>query len=282
MNNNLLVILIKTVVIIVFTIFIAAKSIVLSLTLLSNAGCSLKNYRNRDVVFGMGISFIPAVISSIALALLFFKNMSILYVPYLFGVSSIGFAGLLDDLIGNKQVKGLKNHIVSFFRGELTTGFIKAFIGSAVAIVISFGVSKNILDFILNIFIIALFTNTLNLMDLRPGRCIKVFFSTGIIVTIININDIVTLIPLIVMLTTALIYIIYDLKELCMLGDTGSNILGITLGYFSSVGFDMVSKLIIVSILFFINIIAEKFSITKIIMNNRFLSYLDNWGRSSG
>lgn len=272
----------KILIIILFTILVSNKSIVLSIKLLKNANCTLKNYHGFEVIFGMGIVFVPIIITSLALTLMLYNKLSLMYTPYLFAVSAIGFTGLLDDLIGNKQVKGLKNHIKSFIKGDLTTGFIKAFIGMISSIIISFGISKNIYDFLLNIFNIALFTNALNLMDLRPGRCIKVFLFLGFIILFINLSEILTLLPLVIMLTASIIYMNYDLKEVCILGDTGSNILGITLGYFSSLVFNSSSKIILFLALFTINALAEKFSITKLISNNRVLNYLDNLGRSSG
>jgi UDP-GlcNAc:undecaprenyl-phosphate/decaprenyl-phosphate GlcNAc-1-phosphate transferase len=117
---------------------------------------------------------------------------------------------------------------------------------------------------------------------LRPGRCIKVFSTLGFIILLTNLNEILVLLPLIVVLTASIIYARYDLKEICILGDTGSNILGITLGYFSSITYETIDKIIIFFALFTINALAEKFSITKIISNNRVLNYLDNLGRSSG
>jgi UDP-N-acetylmuramyl pentapeptide phosphotransferase/UDP-N-acetylglucosamine-1-phosphate transferase len=268
--------------IILFTTFISRKVIVLSYSLLKHAGCTLKNYRGSEVIFGMGIVFVPVLITSAAFVLLLDNTKFSIFIPYLFAVCAIGFAGLLDDLIGIKQVKGLKRHIEAFVKGELTTGFVKAFIGFISSIVISYGISISMLDFILNIFNIALFTNALNLMDLRPGRCIKAFCAIGVIIVISNLMEVLSLLPLIIMLTASLIYVDYDLKEVCMLGDTGSNILGITLGYFSSITFDTSGKVIIFLALFLLNAAAEKFSITKLISNNRFLNYLDNLGRSNG
>ena len=274
--------LFKILIIVIFTIFISQKSIVLSINLLKNAGCISSNYRNLKVIYGIGIVFVPIEITTLALAMILYNNEYLNYTSYLFAVCAIGFAGLLDDLIGNKQIKGLKNHVVSFAKGVLTTGFIKAFIGIISSIIISLENSKNLFDFTLNILIIALFTNALNLMDLRPGRCIKVFLFLGFIILAINLSKTLALLPLIIMLVASIIYAKYDLKEICILGDTGSNILGITLGYFSTVTFNSTNKIIIFLGLFVINALAEKFSLTKLISNNKVLNYIDTLGRSSG
>jgi UDP-GlcNAc:undecaprenyl-phosphate/decaprenyl-phosphate GlcNAc-1-phosphate transferase len=282
MDENNLLTYAKIAFIILFTILIARESIRLSFQLLKDAGCNMKNYRGKEVIFSMGIAFLPIIISSTALSLLMNRNQLYNYVSYLFAVFAIGFIGLMDDLIGKKNIKGLKNHIVSFLRGRLTTGFIKAFIGFTISIIISFGISDDNIDFILNIFNIALFTNALNIMDLRPGRCTKIFLIISLAIIFTNLKDAILLLPLIIMLVSAIVYIPYDLNELCLLGDTGSNVFGITLGYFSSLVFESTSKTFIFLVLITINLAAEKVSITEIISNNKILNYLDSLGRSRG
>jgi hypothetical protein len=272
---------IKILIVVLFTIFISQKSIALSIKLLREAGCTSKNYRGCEVIFGMGIFFVPILITSLALTMMLYHKQQLNYIQYLFAVFVIAFAGLLDDFIGNKQIKGLRNHIRSFTKGKLTTGFIKAFMGIMASTIISLNLSKSIVDFILNVLNIALFTNALNLMDLRPGRCIKIFLFLGTIILALNIGEIIKVLPLLIMLTASIIYINYDLKEVCIIGDTGSNILGITLGYFSTLTIGIVSKLMLFLGLIIVNVLAEKLSITELISNNRILSYLDNLGRSN-
>lgn len=282
MDVNVALTLFKIAFIIIYTILIARESIIFLLELLRNAGCGMENYRSKEVIFGMGVVFMPIIITATAIATIMYSNQFHNYASYLFAVSAIGFAGLLDDLIGKKQIKGLKNHITSFIRGHLTTGFIKAFMGFSVSFIISYGISKNVVDFILNIFIIALFTNALNIMDLRPGRCIKVFLTIGLVIVFVNLTEVISLLPLVIALVAALVYMPYDLNEICMLGDTGSNILGITLGYFSALVFETTSKSVIFIALIAINLVAEKLSISAIISNNKLLNYIDNIGRSRG
>ena len=102
------------------------------------------------------------------------------------------------------------------------------------------------------------------------------------LILFVNLKDAIILLPLIIILVSSIVYMSYDLRELCMLGDTGSNIFGITLGYFSSVEFETTSKILIFLALITINFIAEKVSITEIISNNRIFNYLDSLGRSRG
>lgn len=268
--------------ILLLTLIISKLYIKLFIKMLRAAGCIKINYRGKEVTFPVGIVFVPIILTMSAFHLYFAPSYYIIYISYLIGISTIGFAGILDDMIGETDIKGLKNHISSFVHGHPTTGFIKAFIGVLISAIISIGIFKNISDFLLNVLIIALFTNTLNLMDVRPGRCAKAFLFIGIFIFISNINSIISIFPLGITLIIVTVYIFYDLKELCMLGDTGSNILGITLGYYSAFCYYTFIKLVIVFALIIINIAAERISISTIISKNKLLNYLDSLGRSSG
>ncbi len=274
--------LIKVLLLFCAALLITPKCIRATEGLLREAGCTQKNYRGCEVVSEMGVLFIPILLILSSAGMLFFPAYNRIYSYHLLLVFIMGFAGLLDDLIGNKAIKGLRRHISQFFKGRLTTGFFKAFAGLFGSFIVSLQISSHISDFFLNICIMVLFTNALNLMDLRPGRCIKVFEVIGIVLILLNLRNIVLCIPLLILLTAAILYLRQDLKELCMLGDTGSNILGITLGYFCVLSFGFIGKLVIFIILLLLNLAAEKVSISKIISQNRILNYLDHLGRSSG
>lgn len=64
-----------------------------------------------------------------------------------------------------------------------------------------------------------------------------------------------------------------------MMGDVGSNILGYTLGIFSTISFNFRIKIVILVLLLIFHIMAERVSFSKIIDNNKFLKYLDSIGR---
>lgn len=281
MNTALLVLVIKISLIAIITVLIARQCIIWSLTLLREAGCITLNFKNKEIAVGVGIAFIPVYITVQCLALLLFPNLYDTYIFFAFVICAIGFVGFLDDMIGDKHTKGLRKHIASFLKGKLTTGFIKAFIGMAISFIISLRLSVDFFELILNMLTMALFTNTLNLMDLRPGRCAKFFLLIGGIFMLSKFSLLPDNIPLFIMMISVFIYIKYDLGEYCMLGDTGSNILGVTLGFYSILLFDTWMKSALLACLLIINIAAEKISITKLIEKNRLLSFFDNLGRSS-
>ncbi len=241
--------------------------------------CSSVNYRGKRIPAIGGIAFVPILLVTILILLMKRAENSRNYLSYLALVLSMGFAGVVDDLIGDIKVKGLVNHIKSTLRGKMTTGFLKALTGFLMSCIVSLGMTNSYIEFIVNVLIISLFANTLNLFDLRPGRAVKVFLAVSFILLAASIGRLVEALPIIILNVAAWLYIRYDLKEVCMLGDTGANILGITLGYYSTLMLDFNFKLLVLAILVILNAISEKLSITEIIDRSRLLSYLDNMGR---
>ncbi|MFZ5353540.1 MAG: phospho-N-acetylmuramoyl-pentapeptide-transferase [Bacillota bacterium] len=247
--------------------------------MLNQSRCIRFNYRNRPIPSIGGIVYVPVMLTASAFAVITNMpgNMELIYIVFI--ISSMGIIGLLDDLTGNKQIKGIKNHIRSFLKGRLTTGFIKAFTGGLLALIISFSMPLTLMEAFIGFFIVLLFTNTMNLFDLRPGRSSKIFIVSASVLITVGIDKLQIITPLVLMLTAAAVYFFYDIKEKCMLGDVGSNIYGITLGYYSALLLDTYWKLILLSVLMFLNLLSEKKSLTEIIQRNRILSFLDNLGR---
>lgn len=241
--------------------------------------CLKKNYRGEYIPYTMGIIYIYNIL---VITLLIYKYIdkqeTIQIILILLGILTMGLIGMIDDLLGDKdiKVKGLKGHIKMLLKLKLTTGGMKAVFGGIIGIIISLNLSKNILDFLINFIIINLFTNFINLLDLRPGRALKGFLILSIFFIIV-VNDIYDII-LLSFIGLSIAYLPYDIGGKTMLGDIGSNVLGITLGI-TSTSFSTNYRIIIAILLISIHIYCEKKSITKLILNNRFLSYIDNLGR---
>ncbi|QSZ26493.1 UDP-N-acetylmuramyl pentapeptide phosphotransferase [Aceticella autotrophica] len=243
--------------------------------ILDKSICLRENYKKDLVPACGGILFIPAIfLSFIVITTIGIKENNI----YLFMISIIimSYIGLIDDLLGDRSVTGLKGHIRSMLHGKLTTGGLKAVMGFLVALYLSINISKNIINIIINTLIIALFTNFLNLLDLRPGRAGKVFIFLSFVFLIIgNAHPIF----LMIMLGIVIIYLPLDLKGKIMMGDAGSNVLGLTIGIASVIIFSFKIRIIILILLILIHTLTEKYSLTKIIEKNKLLNYIDMIGR---
>lgn len=237
------------------------------------------NYKKDMIPVSMGIVFLPMIIiNGIILAFFTKEDKNLLYLfMFIFGLISMFFAGVLDDIIGNRDVSGLKGHFKSLLKGSLTTGGFKALFGGFVGIIISIAVSKNIGDIIINTLVIALSTNLMNLLDLRPGRAIKVYLTISTVLFLTLTGYVKSLILLIV--PNVLAYFNYDLKARAMMGDTGSNVLGISIGMLVIMGYSMKVRIGWLVFLVLIHILTEKYSLTKIIEKNKFLNFIDKLGR---
>ncbi len=236
------------------------------------------NYKKEEIPICMGLLFVFVQIISIGITLLLTEVNNKYIISYLFALTLMGMVGLLDDLIGDKNVKGFKGHIKSFFKGTLTTGGIKAGIGFFVALFISIMISQNLVDIVINTLLISLFTNLTNLFDLRPGRTIKVFILLSLIMLFTgNIGEYNFI--LYSFYGILVIYFPLDLKAKAMMGDVGSNVLGITLGVYCAFTHGLIGKSIYLFILIVIHIMAEKISFSKVIENNKILRFIDDLGR---
>ncbi|NLJ77797.1 MAG: phospho-N-acetylmuramoyl-pentapeptide-transferase [Tissierellia bacterium] len=250
-----------------------------TLHLLSQNSSTLElNYRNYRIPICMGLGFIFVQIINMGLVIILMRDNISYIIYYLFALVSMGLAGLLDDLIGDDSTKGLRGHIKSLLLGDLTTGGIKAGIGFMVAMLISIIISNTIMEIIVNILVMALFTNLINLFDLRPGRANKIFILTSAIMLYTSIIKHFNFL-LFSFYGILITYLPIDLKEKAMMGDVGSNVLGITLGVFCILTHSLRIRAIYLSILIIIHIVSERVSFSEIIENNRLLKFIDNIGR---
>ncbi|MDT7538743.1 MAG: hypothetical protein QOI82_2328 [Actinomycetota bacterium] len=129
-----------------------------------------------------------------------------------------GLAGCYDDLHGERAgEKGFRGHLQALRLGRLTTGATKLFAISASGLLAA-GCLRPRRDVLLSGAIIAGSANLVNLLDLRPGRALKVGVLAGAALGQPGVvGSCVALLPA-------------DLGERRMLGDTGANALGAVLG----------------------------------------------------
>lgn len=240
--------------------------------------CTELNYKKEKIPIGMGILFLFIQIFILFLYSLLFANDIKLVLPYSFCILLIGFAGFIDDVIGDKNIKGFKGHIRSLLRGRLTSGGLKAISGIIAAVVFSIIFFNSLFDILLNSLIIVLFTNFINLFDLRPGRSSKMFILSALILILAkNLDRYDYFIFSIIGIVIA--YLPFDIKGKTMMGDTGSNILGITLGIYCVVTQVFLFKIGYLTLLIVLHLIAESCSFTNFISKNKVLKYLDDLGR---
>jgi hypothetical protein len=247
--------------------------------LLIETGQVVFNFQGIKIPTSMGIAIIlsTVLVFSFIMPFGFNTSLEILYIVY--AGCLMGFVGIIDDFFGDSLSKGFKGHIINLIKGKLTTGGLKAIMGIVASYIISLQVSTIFYELVVNVLLISLTTNFINLLDTRPGRAIKGFSIFTFLLFLMNGN--MTNIQYIV-LGALVAYLPLDLKAKGMLGDTGSNFIGIVLGASMVITIEnfvfRVSLLIIVLLL---NFISEKYSFSKMIETNKILSFIDHLGRDS-
>ena len=123
-----------------------------------------------------------------------------------------------------------------FEEKKLTSGAFKAIFGAIVALVFSFGTAEfnkgnwSIWTLIANFLLVVLAANTVNIFDLRPGRAGKVYLLGFIMILLFSQKFESYTGMFIPILAITIYYLPFDLQGKVMLGDSGANLLGASLG----------------------------------------------------
>ncbi len=250
---------------------------------LLSAGVTSVNYRGERIPTSLGglLAVLLLFLSAVPLGLS--RWVSLFSFP-LFSVVmlasvTVAFLGWLDDTLGNHRDKGFMGHFRTLMEeGRLTTGLLKAVGGGVVAAVAATVTAEGYgFLWLLHTLLIGLMTNWLNLLDLRPGRALKFYLVLGGTLFILHLGSGESLLFL-PLLGLAAAVLKGDLSARFMLGDSGSNLLGIQLGIWLA----WISPpwlIILLDILLVVGHgLGEAVSFTQVIENSRFL-YLDRVGR---
>ena len=251
-------------------------------------GLARENWRGRVVAFPSGAVLISVALIALApLALLDDRADLDLLEPDLrrWAVYVVGIAllGLLDDSLGRASEsgspRGWRGHARAIAGGRFSTGAIKAVGAFALAAYAVSGRGRQDLDYLADLALLLLTTNLFNLLDLRPGRVEKVFFAVlaGLCLGAWTVGP---LMLLGIFIGPVIVGTAFTLREIAMLGDTGSNLIGALAGVslLETLGDD--ARLIALAVVLALTIYGEFRSITSEIERVPPLRYLDSLGRA--
>ncbi|HOO12290.1 MAG TPA: glycosyl transferase [Bacillota bacterium] len=245
--------------------------------MLEASGALRENFLGEAIPTGLGVGFLPGVLSgSFILALMESTDTRLVLLNAL-GFAVMSLAGIVDDMLGNSSVKGLKGHIKSLLHRRLTTGGLKAAFGGVTALLISAVISESLPEGIVNCLLVMLFTNLVNLLDLRPGRAVKSFFLlwwSSFFLMPVRAHAYILYPPA----GCLVAYLPYDAKRKGMMGDAGSNAIGLSLGLYYCMGAVLHHKVAVMVLLILLHFAAEKYSFTGFIARNRMLRLIDELG----
>ncbi len=251
---------------------------------LSAAGLQRENYRGTLLPVPIGIAIVPAaLIALIVIALLarltsadvFPADLS-LVIAFIPGVALLG---LVDDVLSGSS-RGFRGHGAATLRGDFSSGLLKALGTLGLALLVASSLPGSDGNFLLAAAVLVLATNAFNLLDLRPGRSIKAFLLLAIALTAATqITEPLAAVG--IFIGPMLVCGWYDLREMAMLGDAGSNVIGALAGVLIVLMLDSNEQLIALVVLLLVNIYGEFRSISTVIEKTPGLRHLDSLGRPS-
>jgi hypothetical protein len=168
-------------------------------------------------------------------------------------VAAVAAIGLADDLWSGPE-RGFRAHL----RSGRTTGVLKLIGIPTIGLIATRRISGALL--------VGLAANTLNQLDTRPGRALKAYIAAAV--------------PLDAPVGIAVLLLPYDLREMAMLGDSGSNALGALLGLNSVERFTGRGRWVAIGALAGLTILGERTSIGRLIERTPGLAWVDSLGRS--
>ena len=173
-------------------------------------------------------------------------------------VAPVALLGLADDLWSGDE-RGFRAHL----RRGRTTGVLKLVGIPAYALLRTRSLSGALL--------VGLAANALNQLDTRPGRALKAFGLGTLVVSGAPAGA----------AAGAILLAPYDLREMAMLGDSGSNALGAVLGFRSVERLSRRQRWSAIAALAGLTLLGERRSLGSLIERTPLLRELDGWGRQS-
>lgn len=188
--------------------------------------------------------------------------------------------GLLDDVAGAGQARGLRGHLRALLAGEVTGGAVKALGGVTLGFIVGVLWDARLGPALLDAAVVALSANLLNLLDLRPGRAGKVFLVSWAALAAAAWGSAYVVLSL-PAAAGALRWLGPDLAERGMLGDAGANLLGAVLGAGAVLGLGVRGRLVVLGALVVLTVVSERWSFSRAIDRVPPLRWLDHLGRSA-
>ncbi len=238
------------------------------------------NHRGEPVTLLEGAAYSAAAVAAVTLAP---GVPGRLRAAGVLAAAGAGAFGAVDDLAEQGSSKGLRGHLGALARGELTTGGLKVLgigaTGLAAAALASppragRSRSAHAADVLTAGALVAGCANLVNLLDLRPGRALKVVLLAA------PATARGPAAPLAAAAAGAAAALLpEDLAERGMLGDTGANAAGALLGTAVVAAAGRRGRLAVLAAVAALTLASERWSFTAVIASTPGLRELDALGR---
>jgi hypothetical protein len=240
------------------------------------------NYRGRRlrVVLGMATSFAVIVLGAFAYVVSghwrAFGRAGVLGVWFWLAVTIVFLAGWYDDLHPGRG-RGLGGHFGQLRRRRLTPGIVKLVAILIASVGVAVAAPVGALRTVVGVPVIAGCANLWNLLDVRPGRCVKAFLvAAAAVAPFVARHD-----PLVIpsAFGAALLVLPIDVRERGMLGDAGSNVLGFLIGLALFLTLPVWGLIAALVLILFLHYVAETTTLSRVIEAIFVLRWFDALGR---
>ena len=236
------------------------------------------NFRGVRIPYVAGLVFVLTASFDFAISWIFDGAHAGSKLAYIVAVLGFGVLGFWDDIAGDRSVGGFRGHINALRSGKVTTGAIKMFGGGLIS-----GVCALMLWYpyvghcLVAWLLIPLCANTLNLLDLRPGRCLFGFLvmSAVSLIALAVQGQIPVAYFLTIAIAVAVCLYALDASGKIMIGDTGSNAFGAFAGVAFALYVPIGWQIAIVAALVGLNLWCESHSLSRLIEGNAVLRSID-------
>jgi hypothetical protein len=195
----------------------------------------------------------------------------------LVALTVMGAAGLADDLSGPGP-RGLRGHLASLASGHPTTGILKLVVGVASGVVLGVLLGGGPLRMAAGAVLMAASANVWNALDVVPGRSVKWSILPLAVALVAGWTGAAGLVAGAV-LGAAVGVLPFDLLERGMLGDAGSNPLGLSVGFGLAATLPTAAVVLAALAALALQAVAETVTITRLVEATPALRWLDGVGR---
>ncbi|UFJ42891.1 UDP-N-acetylmuramyl pentapeptide phosphotransferase [Brevibacillus humidisoli] len=252
-------------------------------------GLVRRNYRNKRIPTSGGM----LLASAATLAMLIVTSLGWLtggivvdgptFLLFCCGSLIMLLLGWQDDRANDGSNKGFRGHLHAFWsERRLTSGLVKCVGGGLTALLLSIALSQGVEEVLVHAGLLALFSNLINLFDLRPTRALKAFWlsAAALLTTVPSLLfSPAVWVWILPVMTASILFFGPDARGQMMLGDAGANYLGFLLGFGSLLVLPFTAKAAVLIVLIVLHLLAEMISFTRIIEAVPLLRRLDEWGR---
>lgn len=240
------------------------------------------NYAGRPVPAVLGLALVPGLLVGAGVAFWFFwpgPTSALPVIAAFFALGAAGVAGMLDDLSGVGP-RGLWGHLSSLLSGRPTTGILKLVVGVAAGVALALLLGGGPVRVVAAAVLIAASVNVWNALDVVPGRAIKWSLPPLAVALLAGWSDPSGLIAG-AALGAAVGVLPFDLLERGMLGDAGSNPLGLAVGFGLAATLPTAAVVLGAVAVLGLQVAAETVTISRLVEATAPLRWLDEMGRRS-